>query len=126
MSSRSAAVDSCFNTALGHHRAGRLQQAEDLYRQVLADDKRHCQATHHLGLLVIETGRVKEGLELMKRAAMLSPPPSVFYSDLGEALRRAGELDEALAAARRAIELDPRSAEAHYVLAITLLDAGSD
>jgi hypothetical protein len=40
-----------FNLACQHHQAGRLEEAERLYRQVLAQQPGHAQAMHGLGLL---------------------------------------------------------------------------
>ncbi|RMD71231.1 MAG: tetratricopeptide repeat protein, partial [Gammaproteobacteria bacterium] len=37
--------------ALQHHRAGRLAQAEAIYRQILQQNPRHPQALHPLGTL---------------------------------------------------------------------------
>jgi len=40
-----------FNNALACHRAGQLQQAAKLYRQILNIDRDHAQASNNLGAI---------------------------------------------------------------------------
>ena len=40
-----------FSAALAHHEAGRLDQAQALYRDILADDPDHAESLHLLGLI---------------------------------------------------------------------------
>ena len=45
--------------ALANHRAGRLAEAEDIYRQILGQDYGHAGALHLLGVLTCQTGRAR-------------------------------------------------------------------
>jgi len=42
--------------ALGHHQAGRLIEAEALYRELLAGQPDHPDALHYLGVLALQGG----------------------------------------------------------------------
>ncbi len=42
--------------AIEHHRAGRLREAETIYRQILAADPNHLDAWHLLGLIACQVG----------------------------------------------------------------------
>ena len=42
-------IPQAFDLALQRHRAGRLAEAEALYRQILAAQPKHAEAWHHLG-----------------------------------------------------------------------------
>ena len=55
------------------HRARRLEEAEGLYRAVLADAPEHGAALHHLGLIRHQQGASEEGLALIDRAIALEP-----------------------------------------------------
>ena len=44
-----------FATAVQHHRAGRLHDAEALYRRILATDSNHPDSLHMLGVLAHQT-----------------------------------------------------------------------
>jgi len=48
------------NLALQHHRAGRLTEAENIYRQVLAHLPDHPDALHLLGVVCQQHGRGDE------------------------------------------------------------------
>jgi hypothetical protein len=45
-----------FPTAFDHHRHGRLNQAAQLYRAILAHDPQHCDALHLLGVVAYQQG----------------------------------------------------------------------
>ena len=52
--------------ALRDHRAGRLTEAEVIYRQILAQDPQDTEALHLLGVLTAQSGRPEEGLSLIE------------------------------------------------------------
>ena len=62
------ALQGMFNEALAHHQAGRLPEAEQLYRQILALEPRHADSLHLLGVLAQQVGRHDIALELIGRA----------------------------------------------------------
>lgn len=113
-----------FDQALALHRAGRLREAEPLYRQVLEGNPQRTEAWHFLGVLEHQTGRQSDAIEHIRRAIALDGRQAPFYNHLGEALRAAGRGEEALASYRAAIELQPRFAEAHYNRAVALQGLG--
>jgi predicted O-linked N-acetylglucosamine transferase (SPINDLY family) len=111
-------------TAFEHHQAGRLAQAEPLYRQLLALNPHHPEALHFLGLLAAQVGRRDIALDLLRRAIAARPDYADAYSNLGNVLKDEGRLPEALAAQRQAVALDPTRAEAHYNLGVALAASG--
>jgi tetratricopeptide (TPR) repeat protein len=113
-----------FDLALQHHQAGRLQEAEQLYRQVLAQQPEHAIAMHHLGLIAHKVGRNDAAVNLMRQAIALDPNLPDAYNNLGAALQGTGQLDEAIAAYRQAIVLQPIHAEAHSNLGSALKRKG--
>ena len=117
-------IQHVFDLALQHHHAGRLQEAERLYRQILARQPEHAVAMHHLGLIAHQVGRNDEAVELIRRAIALSPNYAEAHSNLGIALADKGHLDEAIAAFRQAIALRPNFAGAHSNLGNALKDNG--
>jgi len=111
-------------SGMSHHRAGRLAEAERIYRQVLARQPDHADALHLLGVLAMQMGRLDEALELIRRAVRIKPDFADAYVNLGNALVDKRQFDEAIAAYRQAIRLKPVYAEAHSSLGITLMHAG--
>jgi protein O-GlcNAc transferase len=107
-------------TAVEHHRAGRLEQAETLYRQILQRNPRHAEALHYRGLLAAQVGRRDLAIDLIRRALAIAPRNADAYSNLGNLLKDEGRLEEALAAHRQAIALAPSLPEAHYHRGVAL------
>src|SRR5690242_8998159 len=92
--------------AVAHHQAGRLQQAEQIYRDVLRQSPRDPDALQLLGLLHYQSGRHNEAIELISKAITIRPRPE-FYVNLSQAQRSAGKLQEALASCQRAVQMAP-------------------
>jgi protein O-GlcNAc transferase len=103
--------DPRLTTALGHHLAGRLTEAEALYRDVLAEHPDHAGALHLLGVLVGQLGRPDDAVTLIQRAIGLNPAAPQYYSNLGKFLDDQGRVDEAIASLRTAARLAPDYAE---------------
>ena len=107
--------------ALQQHRTGRLQQAERLYKQVLAQEPNNIEANHLLGVIACQGGEFETGAQLIRKALRLKPDYAGAHKSLGKALQVLGRLDEAAASFRRALELMPEYAEACNDLGIVLL-----
>jgi predicted O-linked N-acetylglucosamine transferase (SPINDLY family) len=101
-----------FALALEHHRAGRLAEAEPLYRQILATQPAHADALHLLGVIAHQCGRHEAARQLIGQAIALDPNHHAAHSNLGIALRACGRPDEAIAAFQRALQIRPDNAEA--------------
>ena len=88
-----------------HHEAGRLESAEQLYRELLESQTERPDALHLLGMIAIQRGQLDQGIDLIEEAVRLNPAAPAYHSNLGEALRVQGRFDEAADAYRRALEL---------------------
>jgi predicted O-linked N-acetylglucosamine transferase (SPINDLY family) len=117
-------IEQKLQTALGHHQAGRVRDAEAVYRQILADQPNHPDALHLLGIVENQSGRPQNAAELIRRAIAVNPNYADFHQTLGLVLGRMGRADEALAAHRRAVELNPQHRQAHFDLANHLMMRG--
>jgi predicted O-linked N-acetylglucosamine transferase (SPINDLY family) len=110
--------------AVRQHQAGRLSEAELLYRQVLAQQPNHVDALHLLGVVHQQTGRLDDAEKLIRRAIALRPNFAEAFGNLGNLLRDKGQVDDAIAAYRRAIALKPNFADAQSNLGNALRDKG--
>ena len=104
-------------TAIGHHMAGRFQEAESIYHQALAQHPDLPDAIHLLGVIRHQTGNHEEAVEYISKAISLNDAQSVYHSSLGAALLSMGKNDEAIERFTRAIALDPNNADAHLNIA---------
>jgi protein O-GlcNAc transferase len=117
-------IQQALDLAVQHHQAGRLREAETLYRQVLAQQPQHVGAMHLLGVIAHQAGRNDIAVDLIRRAILICPNFPEAHINLGNALKDLGQLDEALAAFRQAIALDPKSPQAHFNRGNALGDKG--
>lgn len=118
------AAANLFALAVRQHQAGNLDEAERIYKEVLAREPKHFDSLHLLGVAAQQRGRYDVAIEMIGRAIALNDRVSTFHNNLAEALRVMGRLDEAAARARRAIELEPTFAEAHVNLGNALRQQG--
>ena len=117
-------LQEAFQIAVSHHQAGRLPDAEALYRQILAAQPRHADSLHLLGVIAHQVGRSDVALELISNAIALAPNAHAFHSNLGEVYLKLGRTEDAHASYRRAIALAPRFADAHFNLANSFRETG--
>jgi len=117
------AIAGQFAAALDHHKAGRLPEAERLYRQVCAADPNHAGGFHRLGVVAHQLGR-PDAVELLKRAVTLKPDLAEAHNDLGNVLGAQGKFVQAAACFEHAAVLRPDFADAHYNRGLALGNLG--
>jgi predicted O-linked N-acetylglucosamine transferase (SPINDLY family) len=93
---------------LALHRAGRLAEAERLYRQVLAADGDFYPALYLTGLLRLQQGRAVDALPYFERALMLQPLAPDLLANYGIALDAVGRSEEGLQAFGRLVKASPK------------------
>lgn len=112
-----ATIGEALNQALEHHRAGRLAEAEALYREILGSRADHADATHLLGVIRYQQGRHGEAVPLIEKAVALNPKSAAYHKNLGSAYQGLGRTEDAVRRHKEALRLDPRYHEAHHGLA---------
>ncbi len=98
---------------LAHHEAGRLQQAEQHYRQVLGAEPRNADALHLLGVLALQCGHAQVAVEYISAAIRIAGDRATYHTNLAEALRVLGQLDEARRAYEQALAITPQNPAAY-------------
>jgi tetratricopeptide (TPR) repeat protein len=111
-----AMIGQTFDAALQNHQHGRMAEAENLYRQILAVDPDHVDTLHMLGVLAYQAARPEAAIDLIGRAIALQGDNATFHNNIGEAYRYLGRLDDAVAHFAKATDLDPYAAEGHMNL----------
>jgi tetratricopeptide (TPR) repeat protein len=116
-------ISARFQQALALHQQGRLNEAEQVCREVLQHAPVHSDALHLLGVLTLQTLRPANGLRDLRRldAALrsfdrsiaLKPDFAEAHNYRGIVLQDLARLDDALASFEAAIALKPDYAEAH-------------
>jgi len=110
-------------TALAHHRAGRLGEAEMIYLQILAAQPKNADALFLLGSLAHQTGKFDAACDLLNQAILVNPNAADYHLNLGVVFTSQGRLPDAVAAFRKAISLRPQPA-GYFNLGIALSQMG--
>jgi protein O-GlcNAc transferase len=97
--------------AIARHRAGRLVEAERLYRLVCDANPKNARAFHLLGVVAHQLKR-SDAASLVGRAVMLDPNFAEAHNDQGVILAANGLFADALPCFERAVALNPRYDEA--------------
>lgn len=109
-------------SALEHLVAGRLEEAESLYRQVLVVAPEHPDALHYSGLIAHMKGDSQTAIALIGRAIAVNPKDPFAHCNLGNALLALQRYEAALAAYDAALQYKPDMVQACYNRGTTLLD----
>jgi predicted O-linked N-acetylglucosamine transferase (SPINDLY family) len=89
-------IDQALQQAIDAHKAGKLQDAERLYRAILGAQPGHPDANHNLGILAVGAGRAPEGLPYLKVALDANRQHAQFWISYINALIEAGQEAEAV------------------------------
>src|SRR5574341_341130 len=92
---------------LQHHGAGRLREAEALYRQALAEDPQNIDALHFLGVIALQHGDHAQAVVLISQALSGNAANPPALNNLGLALAAQGKRREAVSAWLDALALQP-------------------
>ncbi|MFA7241477.1 MAG: tetratricopeptide repeat protein, partial [Sulfuricellaceae bacterium] len=93
---QSAPLDAALQQAVAHHRAGGLQEAEQLYRAILQALPDQPDANHNLGVLAGQVGQHAAGLPFLKTAWAVKPDQGQYALSYAGALLATGQAGEAL------------------------------
>ena len=124
ISRESSAIQGFLANAIREHQAGRLEQAKQLYLQVLAIDVRHAKSLYGLGLILHQIGNLDAAASIMRRAIAVNPNDAAYHASLGAVLLDQGKMEEAKPHLERSLALKPDSTEAHTNMGILLAREG--
>ena len=92
--------DAALQQAIAHQQAGRLPEAEQLYRSILQAKPEHAAANHNLGFMEAQRGNAQGSLPLLRLALETDPGQDRYWLSYAAALLATGQA----AAARGVLE----------------------
>ena len=122
MSKRKHAIEVHFQSGVRLHGAGRLHEAEQIYRQIIATAPTHADSFHMLGVIASQCSQPEAAVACIDRAIALKPSAALYHVNRASALLALGRLEDAENACRAALRLKRNSAEACQVLGHILSD----
>ncbi len=105
-----------YDQAVALHHAGKLQEAERLYRAMLQENPQHADAWHMLGLIAHQVGQSEPALDCVRNAIAIAPQTPSYYHNYALILHKLERHEEAAAALERLLALKPADIEIHRVL----------
>ena len=95
--------------AIEHHRNGKLDLAEDMYRFLGEADAGNPRIWYLRGLVARELGRHEQAIERFQRAMALGHNRADGWFEIGRTQGRAGDATAAMAAYREVLAIAPAS-----------------
>ncbi len=117
-------ISEMLSTAVAHQQAGRLQDAEAMYREILARDDQQADAWHLLGTIAHQIGDHAVAIDLIGHAIELDSRNANFHCNLGNALLATGQIKEAEQSYRRALDRKSDFPLARFNLSSLLAQTG--
>jgi protein O-GlcNAc transferase len=103
-----------FRQGLARHQQGNLVEAERHYDAALKSQPDNFEALHMLGVIALQRGRLKDGVEIITKAVALNQNSAIAFNNLAKGLKDLGRFDEAIPHFERAIALAPAFADAEF------------
>jgi tetratricopeptide (TPR) repeat protein len=106
-------ISESFQAALEYHQRGDIQQAENIYREILNTEPDNFFALQYLGLIYYQRRNYDVAIEYINKALLVNPTDSHAYYNLGNIYKEKGLINEALESLQKAIDLDPNNVDAY-------------
>jgi tetratricopeptide (TPR) repeat protein len=86
-------IEQALQRAVEHHKAGKLQDAEALYRAILQTQPNHPDSNHNLGVMAVSLNKTEAALPLFKIALEANPCQGQFWLSYVDALIKTNQLE---------------------------------
>ncbi len=110
--------------AAEHHQAGRFEEAEKCYRDILRASPNNVDAMRLLAGILIGRPNLEEAEDLLRQVVSLAPDYSLAWLDLGGMMHEQHRYSEAIECFEHAIRLEPNRVKPIYLLGGSLAPAG--
>jgi len=109
-----------YNLGLDKRRAGKDQQAAELFDKAVKAQPNNVEALQALGEVLVKLGQSERAIEALEKALAMKPGEAKTHANLGWAFRDKGRHVEAAEALSTAVQLDPKSPLYHSDLGVAL------
>ena len=109
--------------ALQLHQSGRISDAINIYRELIASETNNPYLLFLLGTAYSQTAQSRDGLAYLIKSVQISPNP-ITYNNIGITFAGLGDHTSAITNFKQAIKLDQNYAEGYCNLGASLREAG--
>ena len=117
-------VEKAYNLALKNHQENKLEEAQDLYNQVLKIDPNHSNALNNLGVLFKQLKKSYEAVSCFEKLIKIDPTNLNVLNTLGNTYKELKEIQKAIECYEKAIEIDQNYVIARNNLGVLLEQLG--
>lgn len=115
-------IEDLIQQAHSHFQNGLFFEAEQLYRRILIKNPGCHGASQGIALAALQQNNMADAMQFMQQAAEIAPAVILYKRNLGELLRRVGQLEAAITVHHTVIKIEPESSENHFLLALAYND----
>jgi len=83
-------MTSPIHQGLALHQAGKLREAEQVYRDILSRNPNDSDALHLLGVIATQSHQLAPALRLIESAIRIRPDVAFYHNNLGNIYRMTG------------------------------------
>ena len=113
MSSNDNNQKTLIERALDFHKNGKINEALNLYLELIENDKNNPQLLFLLGTAYTQIEKNIEGVDYLKKSLSIKPNNASAHSNLGNAYKNLNRYEEALTSFDKAIQINPNFADAY-------------
>ncbi|MDI6739186.1 MAG: tetratricopeptide repeat protein [Candidatus Edwardsbacteria bacterium] len=110
---------------IAYHKQGNLDEAEALFKELLAAAPDSTDLMYRLGKVYLDKGMLNDAGELFRQVLQIDPNNGAAHNGLANLFYRQSKLNEAMAEYRQALQLDPNLSEANLDLGNAYFARGS-
>lgn len=117
-------LEARFWQGLQSHQQGRLEEAREVYQQILAVWPAHFDSLHLLGVIALQTGNPRLAIELIQQAISINPQSADSYNNLASGWVELNDFERALDNYAKALAIRPDYLDAQLNRAEVLKQCG--
>lgn len=117
-------IEDRLEAAKSYHRSGNLIKAEEEYRKILQEQPDNSEATHLMGLLALQMGKLDIAEHFFNTAISLDESKPEFFVNLGVVFYLKGNVEEAKRLFKKAMSMDESYIEAYANFGKILAEQG--
>ena len=106
-------IEETFSLAIQNHSKNKIEDAQELYNQVLELNPNHLDAHNNIGIILQNAGQYQKAIKCFEKAIEIDPNYKNAYNNLGSAFKDLQEYQKAIKYFEKAIEIDPNYLDAY-------------
>ena len=117
-------INNAIKSAFENYQAGKVQQAENICKNILRNQPNNANTLHLLGIIYYQSGNYESAITHLKKALQYNPNDADAYFNLGNAFIDTNQVENAIVCYQNALRLNANILEAYVNLGNALMTKG--